>query len=124
MIEKDLIVYLLKECEGLHTFHISRILALLDMEYIKNTGKKLTSLDYEKTEYGFTSNKLAEIMKELPVEKVKAKPYGYMVLKEDIPVNLPKDVENTLNKLLDEICELSDSELNLRVLKSPLYKEL
>ncbi len=124
MIEKDLIVYLLKECEGLHTFHISRILALLDMEYIKKTGKKLTSLDYEKTEYGFTSNKLAEIMKELPVEKVKAKPYGYIVLKEDIPVNLPKDVEDTLNKLLDEICELSDSELNLRVLKSPLYKEL
>ena len=124
MVEKDLIVYLLKECEGLHTFHISRILALLDMEYIKKTGKKLTSLDYEKTEYGFTSNKLAEIMKELPVEKVKAKPYGYIVLKEDIPVNLPKDVEDTLNKLLDEICDLSDSELNLRVLKSSLYKEL
>jgi len=124
MIEKDLIVYLLKECEGLHTFHISRILALLDMEYIKKTGKKLTSLDYEKTEYGFTSNKLAEIMKELPVEKVKAKPYGYIVLKEDIPVNLPKDVEDTLNNLLDEICDLNDSELNLRVLKSPLYKEL
>lgn len=124
MIEKDLIVYLLKECEGLHTFHISRILALLDMEYIKKTGKKLTSLDYEKTEYGFTSNKLAEIMKELPVEKVKAKPYGYVVLKEDIPVNLPKDVEDALNNLLDEICNLNDSELNLRVIKSPLYKEL
>jgi len=124
MIEKDLIVYLLKECEGLHTFHISRILALLDMEYIKKTGKKLTSLDYEKTEYGFTSNKLAEIMKELPVEKVKAKPYGYVVLKEDVPVNLPKDVEDALNNLLDEICDLNDSELNLRVIKSPLYKEL
>ena len=124
MIEKDLIVYLLKDCEGLHTFHISRILALLDMEYIKKTGKKLTSLDYEKTEYGFTSNKLAEIMKELPVEKVKAKPYGYIVLKEDVPVNLPKEVEDTLNNLLDEICDLSDTELNLRVLKSPLYKEL
>ncbi len=124
MIEKDLIVYLLKECDGLHTFHISRILALLDMEYIKNTGKKLTSLDYEKTEYGFTSNKLAEIIKELPVEKVQAKPYGYLILKEDIPVNLPKDVEDILNKLLDEICNLSDTELNLRVIKSPLYKEL
>jgi hypothetical protein len=124
MIEKDLIVYLLKECEGLHTFHISRILALLDMEYIKNTGKKLTSLDYQKTEYGFTSDKLAQIMKELPVEKVKAKPYGYMVLKEDLPVNLPEDVLKTLNKLLDEICDLSDTELNMRVLKSPYYEKL
>ncbi len=124
MIEKDLIVYLLKECEGLHTFHISRILALLDMEYIKNTGKKLTSLDYQKTEYGFTSDKLAQIMKDLPVEKVKAKPYGYIVLKEDLPVNLPEDVLKTLNKLLDEICDLSDSELNLRVLKSPYYEKL
>ncbi len=124
MIEKDLIVYLLRECNGLHPFHISRILALLDMEYIKKTGKKITSLDYEKTEYGLTSNKLAEIIKELPVEKIEAKPYGYLVLKEDIPVNLPDDVENTLNNLLDEICDLNDTELNLRVLKSPLYKDL
>jgi hypothetical protein len=124
MIEKDIIVYLLKECEGLHTFHISRILALLDMEYIKNTGKKLTSLDYQKTEYGFTSDKLAQIMKELPVEKIKAKPYGYIVLKEDLPVNLPEDVLKTLNNLLDEICDLSDTELNLKVLKSPYYEKL
>ena len=124
MYERDLIAYLLKECEGLHPFHISRILALLDMKWIEKYGKKLTDIDYQKTQYGIWSYKLPEIIEELPVEKVKAQPYGYLILKEDVPVNLPEDVLSTLNSILDEICELSDSELNMKVLNSPFYDKL
>jgi hypothetical protein len=124
MYERNLIAYLLKECGGLHPFHISRILALLDMKWIEKYGKKLTDIDYQKTKYGIWSNKLPGIIEELPVEKIKARPYGYLILKEDVPVNLPEDVLSTLNSTLDEICELSDSELNIKVLNSPFYDEL
>jgi len=122
--EKDLIVYLLKECNGLHPFHISRILALLDMKWIEKNGEKLTDIDYQKSQYGIWSEKIPKIIEELPVEKVKAEPYGYLVLKEDLPVNVPEEVMDALNELLDEICDLSDAELNMRVLNSPLLDEL
>ena len=124
MIERDLVAYLLKECGGLHSFHISRILALLDMRYLEREGKKLTSLDYQKTPYGFTSEKLVEVIKSLPVEKVKAQPYGYLVLKEDVEISLPEEVRDELNRVLDEVCELTDEELNLKVLNSKLYEKL
>lgn len=124
MIEKDLIVYLLKECGGLHPFHISRIIALLDIEYLRERGKKLTSLDYQKTQYGIYSEKLPKIIEELPVEKVKAQPYGYLILKEDVPVNLPEDVKEKIEKVLDEVCNLNDSELNAKVINSPYYEKL
>jgi len=124
MYERDLIIYLLKECGGLHPFHISRILALLDMKWIEKNGKKLTQIDYQKTPYGIWSEKIPQIIDELPVEKVKAEPYGYLVLKEDLPINLPKDVVDTLNLILDEICDLNDSQLNMKVLNSPLYEKL
>ena len=124
MYEKDLIVYLLKECNGLHPFHISRILALLDMKWIEKNGEKLTDIDYQKSQYGIWSEKIPKIIEELPVEKVKAEPYGYLVLKEDLPVNVPEEVMDALNELLDEICDLSDAELNMRVLNSPLLDKL
>jgi len=122
--EKDLIVYLLKECNGLHPFHISRILALLDMKWIEKNGEKLTDIDYQKSQYGIWSEKIPKIIEELPVEKVKAEPYGYLVLKEDLPVNVPEEVMDALNELLDEICDLSDAELNMRVLNSPLLDKI
>lgn len=124
MYEKDLIVYLLKECNGLHPFHISRILALLDMKWIEKNGEKLTDIDYQKSQYGIWSEKIPKIIEELPVEKVKAEPYGYLVLKEDLPVNVPEEVMDALNELLDEICDLSDAELNMRVLNSPLLDKI
>jgi hypothetical protein len=117
-------VYLLKECNGLHPFHISRILALLDMKWIEKNGEKLTDIDYQKSQYGIWSEKIPKIIEELPVEKVKAEPYGYLVLKEDLPVNVPEEVMDALNELLDEICDLSDAELNMRVLNSPLLDKI
>jgi len=124
MYEKDIVVYLLRECNGLHPFHISRIIALLDMEYIKKRGRKLTEIDYKKSEYGLYSERLPKIIEELPVEKVKAQPYGYLVLKEEVPINLPKEIVDTINNILDEVCDLSDTELNMKVLNSPYYKDL
>jgi len=124
MIERELVAYLLKECNGLHMFHISRIIALLDMEFLKREGRKITSLDYQKTPYGFTSNRLAETVKSLPVEKVQAQPYGYLVLKEDVEVNLPENVLSILNEILDEVCQLSDGELNKKVMENPFYEKL
>jgi len=124
MIEKDIIAYLLKECGGLHPFHLSRIIALLDLEYIKERGEKLTTLDYQKNEYGIYSERLPKIIEELPVEKVKAQPYGYLVLKEDVEINLQEEVIERINSILDDVCELSDAELNMKVLNSPYLDKL
>ena len=124
MYERDIVAYLLKECGGLHPFHISRIMALLDMDYIERTGKKLTDIDYIKSQYGIYSEKLPKIIEDLPVEKIKAQPYSYLVLKEEVPIDLPEEVMDRINNILDQVCDMNDAELNMKVLNSPHYKEL
>ncbi len=125
MYEKEIILYILKECTGLHPFHVSRIVALLDIEYLKEKGKKLTDFDYRKMEYGFYSNKIPEILNDLPVEKVKEEGRGYLrITEKDVKINLPEEVKEKIEKILDEVCELSDYEINVKVIKSPHYKDL
>ncbi len=126
MYEKDIVLYLLRECEGLHPFHISRLVALLDMKYLRDTGRKLTDIDYQKTPYGFYSEKLPKILEELPVEKVQGERYKVLRIKDDatVEIHLPEDVIKNIENLLNEVCDLSDEELNLRVLKSSYYERL
>ncbi len=126
MYEKDIVLYLLRECEGLHPFHISRLVALLDIKYLRDTGRKLTDIDYQKTPYGFYSEKLPKILEELPVEKVQGERYKVLRIKDDatVEIHLPEDVIKNIENLLNEVCDLSDEELNLRVLKSSYYERL
>ena len=125
MYEEEIIKYLLKECRGLHPYYISRIVALLDMKYLQETGKKLTDFDYHKMPYGFYSNKIPEILNSLDVEKVQSEKGNYIKLRdEDIEVNLPEEVKGKINEILDEICDLSDDEINRRIVESPYYEIL
>lgn len=125
MYEKDIILYILKECDGLHPFHVSRIIALLDIVYLKERGKKLTDFDYQKMEYGFYSHKIPETLNGLPVEKVKEEGRSYLrITEENVKVNLPEEVRKKINKILDEICDLSDYEINIKVISSPYYRDL
>ena len=125
MYEKDVIIYILKECQGLHPFHISRIVALIDIEYLKERGEKLMEFDYQKMEYGFYSNKIPEIINELPVEKVKENGKSYLKLTdENVEANIPDEVKEKIDKILDEVCDLSDYEMNIKVIKSLYYKDL
>ena len=126
MYEKDIVIYLLRECEGLHPFHISRLIALLDMKYLEEKGKKLTEIDYQKTPFGFYSEKLPKILDELPVEKVEGEGYKYLKLKGDAKIEpqLPEEVRNKIDGILDEVCELSDAEINSMILKSKYYAQL
>ncbi len=126
MYEKDIVLYLLRECNGLHPYHISRLVALMDIKYLHDTGKKLTDIDYQKTPYGFYSEKLPKILEELPVEKVQGEGYKVLVIKDEarVEINLPEDVRKNIEDLLDEVCNLSDEELNSRVLQSPYYRML
>ncbi len=124
MYEKDIIIYLLKECNGLHPFYISRIVALLDIQYLRERGRKLTDFDYHKMPYGFYSEKIPSVLNELPVEKVKSESGSYLILTKDVPFNLPDEIREKINKILDEICNLSDDEINKLVVQSPYYDKL
>ena len=62
MYEVEIIKYLLKECHGLHPYYISRIVALLDMEYIKERGAKLTDFDYQKMDLASTAIKYLKFL--------------------------------------------------------------
>ena len=124
MYEKDIIVYLLKECNGLHPFYISRVAALLDIQYLKERGSKLTDFDYKKMPYGFYSEKIPQILNQLPVEKVQTEEGKYLVLREDVEYNLPDDVRKKIDEILDRICDLSDDEINRQVVESPYYSKL
>ncbi len=124
MYERDIIIYLLKDCNGLHPFYISRIAALLDIQYLEERGKKLTDFDYHKMPYGFYSEKIPEILNQLPVEKVKSESGSYLILTEDVPFNLPDEVREKIDAILDKICDLSDDEINKLVVQSPYYDKL
>ncbi len=125
MYEKEIIAYMLKECGGLHSYYVSRIAALLDIEYLKEKGKKLTDFDYKKMQYGFYSEKIPATIKSLDVEKVEDENGKYMKLKnENIEINLPEEIKSKINKILDEICELSDDDINRKVIESPYYEKL
>jgi len=125
MYEEEIIKYLLKECHGLHPYYISRIAALLDMEYLREKGKKLTDFDYKKMQYGFYSEKIPQILNSLDVEKVQSDEGNYIKLKnEDIEVNLPGEVRAKINEILDRICDLSDDEINRLVIENEYYDAL
>jgi hypothetical protein len=125
MYDEEIVKYLLKECGGLHPYYIIHILALLDMEYIRKTGKKLTELDYVKEEYGFYSNKLPELLEKLGVEKVHDENGSYLVLRdENVEISLPQEIVERINAILDEFCELTDGEMHRMVMDSPEYSKL
>ncbi len=125
MYEREIIAYMLKECGGLHPYYVSRIAALLDIEYLKEKGKKLTEFDYQKMQYGFYSEKIPEVINSLDVEKVEDENGKYLKLKnEKMEIDLPEEIKSKINKILDEICNLSDDEMNRLVIESPYYKEL
>ncbi len=124
MYEEDIIKYLLKVCEGLHPFYISRIAALLDMEYIKERGNKLTDFDYQKMQYGFYSTKLPAMIEKIGVEKVQSENGNYVKLKGDVEIHLPDEIKARIERILDEVCNMSEDELNKKVLTSPYYSQL
>ncbi|NPA74540.1 MAG: hypothetical protein GXO25_00465 [Euryarchaeota archaeon] len=125
MQDEEIIKYLLKECGGLHPYYIIHILALLDLEYIESTGRKLTGIDYQKSEYGFYSNALPQILEKIGVEKVSDENGNYLKLKnEKEAVHLPEDIKNKVNSILDYFCDLSDAEMHMRVLNAKHYSEL
>ena len=125
MYEEEIVKYLLKECHGLHPFYISRIVALLDIKYLEETGRKLTDFDYHRMPYGFYSEKIPAILNSLDVEKVQSEKGNYVKLRnEDIEVNLPEDVKRRIDDILDEVCDLSDDELNRMIVESPYYEKL
>ncbi len=125
MYEKEIVAYMLKECGGLHPYYVSRIAALLDMEFLKEKGKKLTEFDYQKMQYGFYSTKIPEVINSLNVEKVEGENGKYMKLKdENMEIDLPGEIKSKINKILDEICDLSDDDINRKVIESPYYEKL
>jgi len=125
-MEEKIIKYLLRRCGGLHPFHISRILALLDLKHLKEKGEKLTQLDYQRTPYAFYSNRLTEIISNIDVEKVKPEGggVGKLVLKTEEDVDLPGELKNDVEEVLEKVCGLSDDELNRMVIDDPLYDRL
>jgi len=61
----------------------------------------------------------------LDVERVEDVNGKYMKLKnENIEINLPEEIQNKINRILDEICDLSDDDINRRVIESPYYEKL
>ncbi len=125
MYETEIIKYLLVECDGLHPFYISRIVALLDIEYLKEKGKKLTDFDYQKTQFGFYSNKIPEILNNLNVEKIESERGNYLKLKhQNEEIVLPDEVKKKINEILDRVCDLPDSEINRMIIESPHYDKL
>ena len=125
MYEKEIVAYLLKECGGLHPYYVSRFVALLDIEYLKEKGKKLTDFDYQKMQYGFASTKIPATLDQLGVEKVQTEHGKYLKLKnENIEINLPEDIKEKINKILDKVCDLRDDEINRMVIESEYYSNL
>ncbi len=134
MKEDALILYLFKKCGNMHPFRLSRIIALVDIEYIARKGYKLTELDYQKTPVAFYSDALSKVIQKLlnlgflkKIPPANGKP-GYLSLNitdlTTFEIKIPEDTEKLLDEILSKTCKMDNDALNALVVSSPHYADL
>ena len=131
-LEKSLILYILKRQNDLHPFRISRILILFEIEYANKFGEKPTGFVYRLQPYTFYIEDFTKFIENIPeIEKIrevdeKGLPVrGYLHLKNpDINVEIPREMIEILDRVLDMTANWDDQKLNQYVVSREDYQKL
>ncbi len=129
-LEAEIIRYILSKLPDQHPFRLSRLLFLIDIEYYRRNGDKLTRFYYQLYPEAFYIEGFPEFLQTVEgVEKIveyddEGKPVrGYFRLTADLPINLPDDIRKRVDDVIERYGALSDAELNRAVISLPEYKQ-
>ena len=125
---RDLVAYILWRMGCQHPFVFSRILLLAELEYLKRTGERLTELRYAGGPGTFFIEGLKEMIESDPCfVKHEGDPAtgkrGCIEYRCEVP-DLPRDVKDLLDEIIDRAKGVNDMELNRMVLEHPLYSKV
>ncbi len=113
----------------IHPFRLSRLAALVELEYMARTGERLTDARYVSGPGVFFIEGFDSFVDGECVLKREGDPSrgvrGCIYYSSECTVpELPGDVEELVRHVIDEYSDLSDEDLNSRVVGHPLYKKL
>ena len=126
MNEREIISYIFYKSNCIHPFRVSRILLLAEWKFQEKYGKRLTNIKYIAEPYGFYSDDISVIIKELESTGIiikkgeKKKCYEY-IGKE---IRIPEYIKVILDDIIESTKSLSDTQLNRLVINNPKYKVL
>ncbi len=131
-LEKKIVYYILKRQNEIHPFRLSRILLLFEMEYTRKYGEKPTDFVYRLQPYTFYIENFTKFIEETPyIEKVKIVDdkgipiKGFLKLtNRKVNAEIPVEMREMLDRLIDETSKLDDQELNRFIVDSNDYREL
>jgi len=130
-LEEKLTYYIMRRIKKAHPFRISRILLLLDLEYMAKKGRKLTDFSYRLFPYGFFIEDFPAFLESLPgIEKKvitdeAGRPVkGYFELVDEKEVELEPEIREILDPILERCVDLDDDQLNSLVVEREDYKKL
>jgi len=124
---KSLVGYMLSKLGCAHPFKLSRFLALVELEYIKRTGRRLTCLGYVEGPGTFYIEGLKELFDDPCFKKREGDPSrGVKGCVEYVcdPPRVPPEVEEITNAMVEKYSGLEDLELNSIVVSDNLFKTL
>jgi hydroxypyruvate isomerase len=124
----DAVRYILSKAGCLHPFRLSRILALADLKYLREKGKRLTDTVYRKAPGAFYIEGLKEEIQNNPCyikhEGDKEKGIRSCIEYKCKPPEIPGELARYLNEAIQEAAGLDDMALNKKVVDDPLFDKL
>ncbi|RKY99463.1 MAG: hypothetical protein DRQ10_06140 [Candidatus Hydrothermota bacterium] len=130
-IEREIILKILKEVPDQHPFRLSRYMFLIDVEFQRRYGRKLTEFFYRLYPEAFYIEgfpqfleSIDEIEKQVETDEQGNPKRGYFRLVKDVTPQLPDDVRKVVDFVIGKYGQLNDMELNRVVVNLPEYKRL
>jgi len=124
----DAVKYILTKAGCLHPFRLSRILAQVDLRYLRENGKRLTDTVYRKAPGAFYIEGLKEEITDNPCyekhEGDREKGLRSCIEYKCEPPVIPGELARYLDEAIMEASGLDDMALNKRVVEDPLFEKL
>ena len=125
---RSAIAYILSKLGCQHPFTFSRILLLAELEALEKTGERLTSLRYVGGPGTFYIEGLKEMIESDPCFKRRegdpSRGIRGCIEYKCEPPQLPSDVRELIDNVIERVKGLSDEQLNKLVLNHPLYRRV
>lgn len=118
----ELLRYIWSRLGCSHPFRVSRIAALVELEWMSGKGERLTNLKYVAGPGTFYIEGVSELIGNDPCFEKREEERCIAYRCE--PPRLPRDVEELVERVIAETRGLDDLELNKRVTSHPLYPKL
>jgi hydroxypyruvate isomerase len=128
-VDKRLLcAYVLSRTGCIHPFRLSRILALIELEWMRSRGERLSDIIYVRGPGTFYIEGLKEAVEEDPCfEKRKGDPNtgrkGCIEYKCEVP-QLPEEVKKHVDEVLEKVKNLDEFEINKKVVEDELFQKI